>query len=90
MRGASFAFRSQIMYATALRQIWRQTFDLASLISPFLFGASAAAVASGSLHIVAGRIPVGLIRAWLTPFAIVVGLMGVALCAHSSCRLSDG
>ncbi len=81
MRGASFAFRSQILHATALRQVWRQTFDLASLISPFLFGASAAAVASGSLHIVAGQIPVGLIRAWLTPFAIVVGLMGVALCA---------
>lgn len=79
MRGASFVFRSQITRAVALREAWGRSFSLASSIVPFLFGAGAAAVASGSLRIVHGQMPVGLIWEWLTPFAIVVGLMGVAL-----------
>lgn len=80
-RGSSFAFRSQIEHMSALRQAWRRVFDISSMITPFLFGASAAAVAGGSLRVVAGQIPFGVIGAWLTPFAIVLGLMGIALSA---------
>jgi cytochrome bd ubiquinol oxidase subunit II len=82
LRGATFVFRS--FSTSAFQPIWGRTFSLASIITPFLFGTMAAAVASGDLEIVHGKMPVGLIHAWLTPFAITVGLMGVALCATIS------
>ncbi len=82
LRGATFVFRS--FSPARLQSVWVRAFGVSSIITPFLFGTMAAAVASGSLRIVHGRLPVGLIGAWLTPFAIVVGLMGVALCATIS------
>lgn len=82
LRGSTFVFRS--FSSSALRPVWGRTFSVASIITPFLFGTMAAAVASGALQIVHGQMPVGLIGAWLTPFAITVGLMGVALCATVS------
>lgn len=83
LRGATFVFRS-FSSSGALRQVWSRVFSLASVITPFLFGTMAAAVASGALGLVHGQVPVGLIGAWLTPFAVVVGFMGVALCATIS------
>ena len=81
LRGASFVFRSFSTHTQILRATWGRLFSIASLITPFLFGAIGAAVASGKLRMVNGRMPVGLVTAWLTSFAIVVGLMGLALCA---------
>lgn len=82
LRGATFIFRS--FSSGSLQALWGRVFSLASIITPFLFGTMAAAVASGALRIVHGQMPVGLIGAWLTPFALVVGLMGVALSATIS------
>lgn len=82
LRGATFVFRS--FSSSALQPVWGRTFSVASIITPFLFGTLAAAVASGALQIVHGQMPVGLIGAWLTPFAITIGLMAVALCATIS------
>ncbi|HEY4387933.1 MAG TPA: cytochrome d ubiquinol oxidase subunit II [Ktedonobacteraceae bacterium] len=83
LRGATFVFRS-FSSQSAFQEAWGRAFSIASIITPFLFGTVAAAVASGALRIVNGQMPVGLIRAWLTPFAIVVGLMGIALSATIS------
>ena len=82
LRGATFIFRS--FSSPALQKIWSRIFSITSVIEPFLFGTTAAAVASGALKIVGGRMPVGVVGAWLTPFAIVVGLMGIALSATIS------
>lgn len=79
LRGSTFVFRS--FSSNALQPVWGRIFSAASITTPFLFGTMAAAVASGDLGIVHGQMPVGLIHAWLTPFAITVGLMGIALCA---------
>lgn len=82
LRGSTFIFRS--FSPSALRPLWGHIFSVTSILTPFLFGTMAAAVASGALRIVHGQMPVGLIGAWLTPFAIVVGLMAIALCATIS------
>lgn len=80
-RGASFVFHSYTSRNLVLREAWERAFSLASITTPFLFGACAAAVASEKLRIVHGQMTVGLIGAWLTPFALVIGFMGIALCA---------
>jgi cytochrome bd ubiquinol oxidase subunit II len=81
LRGAAFIFQSYSSHTVILKATWENTFSVASTITPFLFGAAAAAVGSGQLHMVHGQMPVGVIGAWLTPFAITVGLMGIALSA---------
>ncbi|GAC1391144.1 MAG: cytochrome d ubiquinol oxidase subunit II [Ktedonobacteraceae bacterium] len=81
LRGASFGFRTHFNRAVAIREIWGRAFGLASIITPFLLGAMAAAVASGHIRVHQGRPPVALFGVWLTPFAIVVGCMALALCA---------
>ena len=82
LRGAAFIFR---VYGTKSDKfgaiVWGGVFSFASIITPFILGASAAAVASGRIHI-APTIQADMTGAtWFTPFAIVIGLMAVALCA---------
>jgi cytochrome d ubiquinol oxidase subunit II len=79
LRGASFVFRSFSGRGSVIG-IWSRVFSLSSFIVPFLFGACGAAIAAGKLHLINGQMPVGLISAWLTPFAIVMGLLGITLC----------
>jgi cytochrome d ubiquinol oxidase subunit II len=81
LRGASFAFESHVSEALAARAIWGQLFSTASIIAPFFFGTSAAAVASGQIRVVHGNIPVAVFGPWLTPFAIVIGLLALAICS---------
>ncbi len=47
LRGAAFAFRTSFSGAATPRAIWGRAFDIASIITPFLLGTCAAAVASG-------------------------------------------
>lgn len=82
LRGASFAFRSH--FSGVVKEVaaaWGSAFGIASLITPFLFGAVAAAVASGALRVRNGQGPVALWQAWLTPFAITIGGFALAVCA---------
>ncbi len=81
MRGASFGFRSHFSQAVEVRKFWGSLFSAASLITPFLWGTCAAAVASGNIHVPHGNIPVVLWRVWLTPFALDAGAMALAICA---------
>ena len=83
MRGASFGFRTHFAQSRPFSQTWGSVFSIASLITPFLLGAIAAAVASGDIH-VGGHIPISLWQPWLTPFAITVGFMALGVCATSS------
>jgi cytochrome bd ubiquinol oxidase subunit II len=81
LRGAAFAFEAHIPQPFGVRAIYGRMFSAASTFTPFLLGATAAAVAGGEIRIRNGVVPVAVIRPWLTPFAIVVGCMGIALCA---------
>lgn len=81
MRGASFAFRTEFAHSVYLKATWARAFGIASAITPFLLGTCAAAVASGQIRAQHGAIPVAIWHAWLTPFALTIGAMGLALCA---------
>jgi cytochrome bd ubiquinol oxidase subunit II len=83
LRGAAFIFR---VYGTRNDKfgavVWGGVFSFASTITPFIMGASAAAVASGHIHVASANVQADVTGAtWFTPFAIVIGLMAVALCA---------
>ena len=81
LRGAAFAFRTSFRRVVTVKEIWSNIFGVFSLITPFALGACAAAVAGGQIHVRNGQIPVGLWHAWLTPFAITVGIIALAVCA---------
>src|SRR5215472_9481754 len=61
--------------------IWTRVFSFSSIITPFFLGLSAAAVAGGHIRTRGVPIQTDLGSTWLTPFALTIGLMAVALCA---------
>src|SRR5260221_10970060 len=81
MRGAAFMFRGQADDATTTRRIWGRVFSTASTITPFFFGAAAAAVASGQVHVEAGRVQTDLLAGWTKPFALTIRAFSLSLCA---------
>src|SRR5438105_3637303 len=81
MRGAAFMFRGQVDDAKTSRRIWGRVFSTASTITPFFFGAAAAAVASGQVHVQGARVQTDLLTGWTTPFALTIGALALSLCA---------
>jgi cytochrome d ubiquinol oxidase subunit II len=81
-RGAAFAFRAHGDRGSRWQTTWTRVFGIASIVSPFLLGASAASIASGRIRIVAGRVDAGLVSAWTSPLSLFAGLFAVAICAH--------
>ena len=69
MRGAAFAFRGPSTRDLLVHKFWGVIFGVASLLTPFLFGAAVAGVATGTFN-------------WLAPFSLSVGLLAVAICAQ--------
>jgi len=82
MRGAAFAFRAHGQEAVGPFSTWGIVFGGSSIIAPFFLGTAAAAVASGDIRIAGGQVVSGFGTGWSTPFAVVVGLLGVSLCAY--------
>jgi cytochrome d ubiquinol oxidase subunit II len=82
LRGAAFIFRYYAPDAQGPFAIWwGRVFSIASIVTPFFLGASAAAVASGDLLAPDGSAQANLVAAWTSPFALTIGALGVALCA---------
>src|SRR5258707_1747183 len=82
LRGAAFIFRTYELDASSpTADAWSRIFSTTSLITPFFLGASATAVASGQLTVVNGVAQTNLGSAWLSPFALTIGVMAVTLCA---------
>src|SRR5438552_782063 len=81
LRGAAFMFRGQVDDAKTLHKIWGRVFSTASTITPFFFGAAAAAVASGQVHVQGARVQTDLLAGWTTPFALTIGALALSLCA---------
>jgi cytochrome d ubiquinol oxidase subunit II len=69
LRGAAYAFRSSANSEELLSQVWGHVFGIASVIAPFFFGTAVGGLTVGDY-------------AWTSPFALVVGLLAVALCAQ--------
>jgi cytochrome d ubiquinol oxidase subunit II len=69
LRGAAYAFRSSANREEWLSQMWGHIFGVASVIAPFFFGTAVGGLTVGNY-------------AWTSPFAIVVGLLAVVLCAQ--------
>jgi len=82
LRGAAFAFRAHGREAVGPLSPWGVVFGGASVVAPFFLGTAAAAVASGAIRITDGRVASGFGAGWSTPFALVMGLLAVALCAY--------
>ena len=81
LRGSAFVFRTHGLREGRLR-IWTRVFSFSSILTPFCLGLAAAAVASGKIRVSQG-VPVhaDLGSLWLTPFALTIGFMAIALCA---------
>ncbi|HTJ26187.1 MAG TPA: cytochrome d ubiquinol oxidase subunit II [Candidatus Limnocylindria bacterium] len=71
LRGAAFVFRNYATDSPGLAQTWTVVFGAASIIAPFFFGDAVGAVATGNY-------------AWLSPFALSVGVFAVALCSQAA------
>lgn len=81
LRGAAFGLRSQYAERAGIASAWGYVFNSASLISPFLLGALAGAIASGHIHIHNGVVQANYWTTWTTPFALTCGAFAVGLCA---------
>jgi cytochrome d ubiquinol oxidase subunit II len=82
LRGAAFAFRAHAQEAIGPLSTWGVVFGGASILGPFFLGTAAAAVASGQIRVAGGSVTSGFGVGWTSPFAIVVGLLAVSLCAY--------
>ena len=69
LRGAAFAFRGPAYRDLPTHKIWGVIFGISSLATPFLFGACAGGIATGSFS-------------WTRPMSIAVGFFAIALCAQ--------
>lgn len=86
LRGSAFTFRSYDSQHNAVQRRWGRIFAIASVITPILLGIVIGAIASGSV----GQAPIGVpdasftaryVTPWLTPFAVAVGALALALFA---------
>jgi cytochrome d ubiquinol oxidase subunit II len=82
LRGSAFTFRTYDTRGDAAQRQWGRVFASASVITPVLLGVSIGAVASGRVRPVdsGGFVP-QFVQPWLTPFALSVGLLALALFA---------
>ena len=81
LRGAAFVFRAHAAFSVTIQSIWGRVFSAASVITPFLFGMCAAAIASGRIRVQSGAVQGDFVGACLSPFAIACGLFALSLCA---------
>jgi cytochrome d ubiquinol oxidase subunit II len=82
LRGSAFTFRTYDTRGDAAQRHWGQVFASASVITPVLLGISIGAVASGRVRPMdTGGFVQQFVQPWLTPFALSVGLLTLALFA---------
>src|SRR5258708_15267960 len=81
-RGAAFACRAHGGEAVGPLSPWGVVFGGSSIVAAFFLGTAAAAAASGAIRIAGGSVASGFGAGWSTRFALVMGLLEVALCAY--------
>src|SRR5690348_773403 len=81
LRGSAFVFQTHAAPTVPMQKVWEHIFSIASTITPFLFGAAAAAIASGQVRVQGAYVQFDLLRGWTTPFALTIGALAFSLCA---------
>jgi cytochrome bd ubiquinol oxidase subunit II len=81
-RGSAFAFRAHGEPGSGWQRSWTNIFGVASIVTPFVLGASAGAIAGGDIHIVGPRIEADALHVWLQPLPILTGFLGLTICAY--------
>jgi cytochrome bd ubiquinol oxidase subunit II len=82
LRGSAFTFRTYDTQHDTAQRRWGRIFASASVITPVLLGVSIGAVASGRVgRASSGGFAQQFVQPWLTPFALSVGLLALALFA---------
>ena len=84
LRGAAFSFRSNYGLEVGSGVRWGHVFNIASTVTPFLFGTIAGALAGSNIRVSAGpplQVQANPWTTWTTPFALVCGFFAVALCS---------
>jgi cytochrome d ubiquinol oxidase subunit II len=84
LRGTSFVFRSSINqdgFSPRWKIILGRIFSASSVVTPFIFGTCAAAIASGNIRVIDGQVQTNYWTIWTTPFAITCGLFALGICS---------
>jgi cytochrome d ubiquinol oxidase subunit II len=82
LRGSAFTFRAYDSRRDAVQRRWGVIFAGASTITPVLLGICAGAVASGQIGVArTGDFTALYVTPWLTPFAIMTGVLTLCLFA---------
>lgn len=82
LRGAAFVFRANHEIATRSWETWAAIFGSASVVTPFILGATLSAVSSGGIRVVAGEVTVDPLQTWFSPVSLLVGALTLAICAY--------
>ncbi|TGU72425.1 cytochrome d ubiquinol oxidase subunit II [Geomonas terrae] len=80
-RGAAFAFRHYGRETGREVPLSATVFEIASVLTPFTLGMAVSATASGTITINYGVTATGT-AVWFTPFTIMGGVIGLAICAY--------
>jgi len=80
-RGAAFAFRHFGHQSGVAEPLLAKSFSVASLLTPFTLGMAVTTAASGRIRIVDGEV-VAAAWGWISPFTVLGGLVGMAMCAY--------
>lgn len=82
LRGAAFVFRNFGKYKRHELPATETVFSISSIMTPFFLGMAVSALGAGHIRIANGQVQGELWSAWITPFTIIGGLIGLAICAY--------
>jgi len=82
LRGAAYAFRHYSLRDPQTMPVTGQVFSVSSMLAPFFLGIAVTATAADRIRVLAGQAQAMNLTSWVTPFTIVGGLIGLALCAY--------
>lgn len=80
-RGAAFAFRHFGRQTGREVPLIARSFEISSILTPLALGMAVVATAGGAIRLEGGRVLAGY-WAWASPFTLVGGLIGLAICAY--------
>jgi len=80
-RGAAFALRHYSVRESGLSSTSLRFFSVASVLTPFTFGLAFGAVTGGHIEVEGADVISGPFAGWLSPFALVCGVVAVSLSA---------
>ncbi len=81
LRGAAFVFRGSKVAGQQATH-WGTVFGVASIFTPVLLGMAIGAASSGNLRVTHRQIQIEGPTPWLTPLALMIGGLALALCAY--------